>query len=141
MKHYLRLAVFLLAVFLICGQKRDDRPGRDASASCCAKNPKEKAAMPKHIIRTIRLAHCARGPERCAKCREMDEPKICLLDIDPPNRGREARRTIEVDLDGKREWREFDVVRSFADEAEARRHAEENGIKDVKISGHLDSAR
>jgi hypothetical protein len=90
--------------------------------------------MPKHIVRTIRLAHCARGPERCAKCREMDEPKICLLDIEPPDRGMAARRTIEVEINGKKEWREFDVVRSFADEAEARRYAEENGVADVELS-------
>lgn len=90
--------------------------------------------MPKHIIRTIRLAHCARGPELCAKCRQMDEPKICLLDIAPPNQGRQARRTIEVEINGKREWREFDVVRSFKDEAEARRYAAENGIADVDLA-------
>lgn len=90
--------------------------------------------MPKHIIRAIRLAHCARGPELCAKCREMDVPKICLLDIDPPNQGREARRTIEVVIGGKREWREYDVVRIFDSEAEARRYAAENGINDVDLS-------
>lgn len=90
--------------------------------------------MPKHIIKTIRTAHCARGPELCAKCREMDKPAICLLDIDPPNQGREARRTIEVEINGRKEWREFDVVRSFKDEAEARKYAAENGIADVDLS-------
>lgn len=89
--------------------------------------------MPKYIIRTIRLTHCARGPELCAKCREMDRPAICLLDIDPPNHGREARRTIEVEIDGRKEWREFDVIRSFQSEAEARKYAEENGISDILI--------
>ncbi len=90
--------------------------------------------MTKHIIRTIRLAQCARGPELCVKCRQMDEPKICLLDIDPPHQGRQARRTIEVEINGKRVWREFDVVRTFADEDEARRYAAENGIADVDLS-------
>lgn len=92
------------------------------------------AAMPKHIIRTIRQAHCARGPELCTKCRALDKPAICLLDIDPPNQGCEARRTIEVEIGGKREWREFDVVRTFANEAEARRYAAENGISDVDLT-------
>ncbi len=90
--------------------------------------------MPQYIIRKIRLAHCARGPELCAKCREMDEARICLLDVDPPDRGMAARRTIEVEIKGMREWREFDVVRSFADEAEAGKYAEENGITDVDLT-------
>ena len=90
--------------------------------------------MPQHIIRTIRLTHCARGPERCAKCREMDEPKICLLDIDPPHKGREARRTIEVEINGIKEWREFDVVKTFADKAQARSYAAKNGITNVDLS-------
>ncbi len=90
--------------------------------------------MPRYIIRNIRLAHCARGPERCAKCREIDVPKICLLDIDPPNQGRQARRTIEVEIDGKKKWREYDIVRTFESEAEARKYAAENGIADVDMA-------
>lgn len=134
MKHFLRLAAFLLAVFLICGYKRDG--GTGCVSPSVREPPKTPGvnAMPKYIIRNIRLAHCARGPKMCAKCREMDEPKICLLDIDPPNQGREARRTIEVEINGKREWREFDVVKTFADESEARRYAAENGIKDLDLT-------
>lgn len=111
------------------------------AAISCGPGPSAKleknrvgANMPRYIIRTIRQAHCARGPELCAKCREMDVPKICLLDIDPPNQGREARRTIEVDIGGRKEWREFDVVRTFDSEAEARRYAAENGIVDIDLS-------
>jgi len=134
MKRALRLFLFLLLVFIICGQRKGDRSGRGAAGPGCRNSSKGAFVMPKHIVRTIRLAHCARGPERCAKCREMDEPKICLLDIEPPDRGMAARRTIEVEINGKKEWREFDVVRSFADEAEARRYAEENGVADVELS-------
>jgi len=64
----------------------------------------------------------------------MDEPKICLLDIDPPHKGREARRTIEVEINGIKEWREFDVVKTFADKAQARSYAAKNGITNVDLS-------
>jgi hypothetical protein len=43
--------------------------------------------MPHLIIARVRLAHCKKGPQVCAKCREMDVEKICLLDVDPPDRG------------------------------------------------------
>jgi hypothetical protein len=64
----------------------------------------------------------------------MDAPAICLLDVDPPNQGREARRTIEIEVGGRKEWREFDVVKTFADETEARKYAAENGIVDVDLT-------
>ncbi|MBN1813955.1 MAG: hypothetical protein JXA14_19115 [Anaerolineae bacterium] len=86
-----------------------------------------------HIIRKIRLAHCKRGPGVCEKCREMDVERICLLDICPPDAGRVQRRVVEVTLDGKTEWREFDVVRAFADGEEAAAYAASSGIEDVAI--------
>jgi hypothetical protein len=86
-----------------------------------------------HIIRKIRLAHCKRGPELCEKCREMDVERICLLDICPPDAGLVQRRVIEVTINGQTEWREFDVVRAFADEEEAAAYAAQNGIEDVVI--------
>ena len=87
--------------------------------------------MTQHIIRAIRTAHCKRGPAQCAQCREMDVPRICLLDIDPPHPGEFQRRVIELAIDGQAAWREFDVVRSFADEAEARAYAAQHGIQDA----------
>lgn len=134
MKHILRLAAFLLLAFLLCAQEKGGGRGCARSPEPEIIKPQGEASMPKHIIRVIRTAHCARGPKLCAKCREMDVPKICLLDIDPPNQGREARRTIEVEISGKSEWREFDVIRSFESEAEARKYAAENGIADVDLS-------
>jgi hypothetical protein len=132
---------FLLTVLLPllaatgCGPRSTARDSRSPDTT------KGVALMPKNIIRTIRMAHCARGPELCQKCREMDVPKICLLDIDPPDQGKVSRRTIEVQIDGNKAWLEFDVVKTFADEAEARKYAAKNGITDVEIAGHLDSAR
>ena len=89
--------------------------------------------MPHPIIRTIRLAHCKLGPERCEPCRTMSEERICLLDVDPPGRGLQQRRVIEVEVHGERVWREYDVLRSFADEREAREYAAEHGIRDVVL--------
>ncbi len=43
--------------------------------------------MPRYIIRRLRLAHCKKGPDRCAQCREMNVEKICLLAIAPPQPG------------------------------------------------------
>jgi hypothetical protein len=63
----------------------------------------------------------------------MDIERICLLDICPPDAGQIQRRVIEVAVDGETEWREFDVVRVFADEEEAIAYAAQNGIEDVVI--------
>jgi hypothetical protein len=90
-------------------------------------------AMPCHIIRKIRLAHCKRGPSVCEKCREMDVEKICLLDISPPGAGELQRRVIQANVDGEEVWREFDVVRAFESEAEARTYADANGISDAEF--------
>jgi len=46
----------------------------------------------------------------------------------PPAQGRLQRRVIQVQVDGRLEWREFDVVRVFDDEQEARAWAEKEGI-------------
>jgi hypothetical protein len=89
--------------------------------------------MPCHIIRRIRIAHCKRGPEVCEKCREMDAERICLLDVCPPDPGQVQRRVIEVTVNGQTEWREFDVLRVFADKQEAAAYAAQNGIKNVAI--------
>lgn len=89
--------------------------------------------MSSHIIRRIRTAHCKRGPSVCEKCREMDVERICLLDICPPDAGQMQRRVIEVTVGSETEWREFDVVRAFADEEEAVAYAAQNGIEDIAI--------
>jgi len=79
-------------------------------------------------IKKIRLAHCKKGPLLCAQCREMDVERWCLLDMSPPDQGRVQRRVIQVQVDGRLEWREFEVVRVFDDEQEARAWAEKEGI-------------
>ena len=85
------------------------------------------------IIKRIRTAHCKLGPERCELCREMNEEKICLLDVDPPDKGMVQRRVIEVELNGETRWLEYDVLRSFASEAEARSFAADEKIRVVDL--------
>ena len=89
--------------------------------------------MPSYVIRRMRLAHCKRGPSVCEKCREMDEEKICLLDVCPPRQGEIQRRVIELETEGERVWREFDIVRVLESEAEAGEYAATHGIEDVEI--------
>ena len=89
--------------------------------------------MSQYIIRTMRTAHCKRGPQRCEKCREMDTERICLLDIDPLQPGMMQRRVIEVEIDGERAWREFDIVRTFENADEARAFATAHHIQDVEL--------
>ncbi len=92
-------------------------------------SPGQTGRTPRYIIRKIRLAHCKRGPERCAKCREMDEERICLLDVCPPDYGLLQRPVIQVGDT----WREYDVVRSFENAGEARDYAAEHHISDVEL--------
>ncbi len=87
----------------------------------------------RYIIRRIRIAHCKKGPAACEKCREMDAERICLLDICPPDPGQVQRRIIEVEVDGEVMWCEFDVVRAFDSEQEAKEYAEREGIRDIEI--------
>ena len=89
--------------------------------------------MPCHVIRKMRLAHCKRGPAVCEKCKEMDEERICLLDVCPADAGLMQRRVIQLTVDGEEVWREFDIVRVFDDEEEARKYARENGVGDVEL--------
>jgi len=81
------------------------------------------------IIRSIRLAHCKRGPARCEQCRALDGEKYCLLDIDPPQPGLAQRRTIQVTLKGTPVWREFDVLRVFDSRDQAAAYATSAGLE------------
>jgi hypothetical protein len=92
-----------------------------------------EAAVSRYIIRRIRLAHCKRGPAVCVQCREMDQARICLLDISPPHPGEVQRRVIQVSLGGELAWREYDVVRAFETREEALAYAEEHTISDVEL--------
>jgi hypothetical protein len=63
----------------------------------------------------------------------MDEERICLLDVCPPNQGEIQRRVIQVNAEGVAVWREFDIVRTFDSEQEAREYAGRHGIEDIEL--------
>lgn len=109
-------------------------PAEATRSAIVSEHAKGNNPMTHHIIRLISMSHCKRGPEHCPKCRAMGGPRICLLDIAPPDQGMVQRRVIELQIDGERAWREFDVIRVFADEAEARAFAAENGIDDIDLA-------
>jgi len=108
----LRLYAFLLVFIVLAGQ-------------AFALEEKEQL-----IIRKIPLQHCMKGPSMCEKCRAMSARKYCLLNISP--KGVMARPVIEVEIKGKKEWREYEIVKIFEDRDEADRYAKGNGITDVK---------
>lgn len=87
----------------------------------------------RNVVRRLRMAHCSRGPERCKLCAAMTAGRICLLDIAPPHPGDVQRPVIEVTLRGKKAWREYDIVRTFADESEALEYAIQHGITDAIV--------
>ena len=93
-----------------------------------AQSPASAAKTDCQIIKNIAQVHCARGPERCARCREMSaNAKYSLLNICPKSPA--ARRVTEVDLNGQKEWREFEVERTFDSVAEARAYATAHHIR------------
>ena len=57
--------------------------------------------------------------------------KIALLDTCLNDDIPQQRPVIEVVRNGKKEFREYDVVKTFADKAEAGKYAKENGLFDV----------
>ena len=85
------------------------------------------------VVRSLRDLHCARGASRCAKCKaaEARPARPRLLDVCPE--GDLARPVIDLERDGKVEHRVYDVLRTFADDAEARAFADRHGIDDVKL--------
>jgi hypothetical protein len=89
--------------------------------------------MPYHVIRTVRIAHCKRGPSRCDQCREMDAGRICLLEVCPPGEGEMQRRVLSFEENGVQVWREFDIVKIFESTEEAQTYAQQHGIDDVEL--------
>ena len=89
--------------------------------------------LPRFVIRRMRLAHCKKGPAVCQKCREMNQERIVLLDVCPPDQGKMQRRVIELEREGESAWLEFDIIRVFEHEEEALDYAAENGIDDIQF--------
>lgn len=85
----------------------------------------------RHLIRRMSLPHCKRGPMRCPKCK-AGEGKIvfCLIDIDPPQQGMVQRPVTEMTIEGKKVYKEYDVIKVFEVETEARACAEKHKLTD-----------
>ncbi len=74
------------------------------------------------------IPHCARGPKRCEECKARSEIKeICLVKIFFKPRGITSP-IIELILNGKKGYYEFEVIKIFKDENAARNYARKNKI-------------
>ena len=81
------------------------------------------------VIDKILVPHCARGPKRCEKCKKTaEEEKICLIRVylEP---GNIARPMSDFIIDGRKRLCEFDVLKIFSYEMEAKEYARKNDIK------------
>ncbi len=69
------------------------------------------------------VPHCARGPTRCDKCKvAANNPQLCLVEVflEHTNVARPIKKFPAI---GKEEYYEYQVIRTFTDEAEARQYA------------------
>ena len=76
----------------------------------------------KYIAKLMRVPHCKRGPENCRLCRENNILRWRILDIDPPDQDRVQRPVIELEIAGEKQFRVFDVIKTFESEAEMRKY-------------------
>lgn len=98
------------------------------AASAQTKEP----SLPESQCKIIRIVPLPLSKKVPPKIKPV--PKIALLDICPDNYGMMQRPVIGVRINGKKMWREFDVVKTFRNRAEAKAYAKTNKIKDVKFT-------
>lgn len=80
------------------------------------------------IIKKLPKIHCARGPQWCEKCREaMKDTSFCLIKV-YLEQGDVARPMTEIYVGCRRIYGEYDVVKRFESEKEAKQYAIKNGI-------------
>ncbi len=58
--------------------------------------------------------------------------KLAVLDVCPPDKGKVARPLTTIVVDGKLTYLEYDVIKVFDSEKEAKKYAEENKITDAE---------
>lgn len=79
-------------------------------------------------IQKRKRIHCARGPRGCKICAEYAKEDVyCLLELFPEP-GMMARPMAEVEIEGEKMMCEFDIVKYFDTEKEARDYGEKNNI-------------
>lgn len=79
-----------------------------------------------HVIRVVEIP-------MTKKTNVPSEPKIALLNTCLNDEIPQQRPVIEVIRNGKKEFREFEIIKVFTDKIEAEKYAQENGIKDINF--------
>ena len=84
--------------------------------------------MSDKIVKLIPF-HCARPKGACKKCAELAEEgeKYCLISFQY-SAEEIARPMMTIDVNGEEVLSEFDLIKIFNDEREAREYAIENGM-------------
>ena len=84
------------------------------------------------IIKRMPRIHCARGPLRCDKCKELDKKggsyaliKVFLEPVD------HASPITEIQINGEKIFGAYNVIQRFEDISEAKKYAEENKVEIV----------
>lgn len=94
---------------------------------------KMKAGPSFLVIRTVSDGHCARGGQRCKKCKAAETTmQICLLRLFLQPSGHAARVQMATH-EGKKVMCEYEREKTFASADEARAFAAENDVADVQI--------
>ncbi len=83
-----------------------------------------------HIIRVVEIP-------MTKKPNVPSEPKIALLNTCLNDTIPQQRPVIEVIRNGKKAFREFEIIRIFKDNAEAEKYAEDNGLTDVEFTNNI----
>ena len=85
-----------------------------------------KTEIPCKVIRKVNYPVTQKNPS--------SQPlRIALLDLCPNNPGMVARPMLSFMIDGKITMREYDVVKVFKTEKEAKKYAKKNKIEDVSF--------
>jgi len=86
------------------------------------------------IIKKMPSIHCARGSELCEKCKIMaeEEEKFCLIRV-YLKAGKVARPMTEIFVGCRRIFGEYDVVKVFKNDREAKEYAI-NNKKDITFT-------
>jgi len=81
------------------------------------------------IIKRMPKIHCARGPQRCRKCKEyQDDISFCLIRVYLEIQN-EARPITEIYVGCRRIKGEYDIMKTFDSDEEAKEYAIKNNLE------------
>ena len=81
-----------------------------------------------YVIREMKMMHCAKGPERCEKCRDMAKNSNFSLIKLLPGHSMVARPVLEVEINGEKQYFEYDIVQIFDNKGAAEEYSKEHHI-------------